>query len=248
MRNLDEGVLALGIMLGVTGALVTGLFFSADFDAIAGRESMSALLGAIVGGGIAAVIQLYFSFRQKIQTERAVSQAVIIKLLQITTNLYHMRNHLRDRIAAADAAGESYKFNYVQPYSSDIEGVSLTPEEKSILIEWNDAALFTEILHIDWMYNSDCEAMNQYRRMHNDVRSIPRVVSMDGLLARTEMTPDEYLRFAPKAAELDDLLIQLNESCKNSYLDSKRALIDFVRKFEIRFRIRFELKVPDEQE
>lgn len=200
---------------------LVSLFLKADLEGLIGSDVIGALLGAIVGGGITILIQLYANHRQEYLQHKSESHTIIVKLLEIATNLHHMRNHLVGRVQVAVAEGAPFKFLYVQPYANNVNTVELNEAEKSMLLDWKQAELFNEILHVDWIYNSDCDSMNEYKRMHYEVRSIPKTTGVQGLVASTEMTKEEYLEFAPRAAELDDLLDQLVQSCKRDYEEAK---------------------------
>ena len=70
-------------------------------DLLDSKEFWAAVIGAIVGGLIAALTQWFFSWSQRKQQERALATSLLLKLGKLTATLMATKQHVDDCFAEA---------------------------------------------------------------------------------------------------------------------------------------------------
>lgn len=251
MKRWTDGRLAIGIFLGISATLTLGSAFgiSVLFDS----TSVSTLIGGVIGGAMALSAQQLSIEHQKVErsnerknTDEVLARSALIKLIQIITNIHHIRNHFNQGIV------DGRKFGYINDYfrftrslSGNLNPISLSELEKSLPLQWKDVELFNSLLSVDWIYNSLAESVKSYNILREELFASLGADALDGILGQTTLNEEQYSRYAPRAAGLADLHTQIVESCKTDFVDAEAALRSFAGACRSHLEMQIDLNLPD---
>lgn len=250
MARLTDGIFALGLMVGTTGALVIVSAFGLPTWLDSGATST--LLGAIVGGLLAMSAQIYAIRQQRNERyaelsriNESTSRSIFIKLVQIATNIHHLKNHIDEGISVAKSEGYFRNhFLFIRPISGDITKVYITEQEKSLIIEWREIDLFNNIIHVDWIHNSLSDDIKEYKEMRHEALANLEANSTTGLLSLSEMSSEQYARFESRAAGVSDLISQIIFGLERDYSLCQETLLSMADAIERHTGKTFTVKTP----
>lgn len=110
LHRWSSGYLALGVFMGIAIALTAvSVFGMPDW---LNSTSVSTLIGAIIGGSAALAAQLVAIGEQKAdrimqraESDVAVANSIVIKLIRICTNIGNVRDHVLEGIGIGRGYG-----------------------------------------------------------------------------------------------------------------------------------------------
>lgn len=120
---------------------------------IFGSEFWAAIVGAIVGGGVSIAGQSWATSRQEKAKNAALGNAVLFKLVQMHSNVAHIKGHL-DESAAVAAERGMWLSQATTPLALEPSPIIITPDEKTLVMSLGDDDLFNVIITIDDIYNT----------------------------------------------------------------------------------------------
>jgi hypothetical protein len=195
--------------------VLTSLFESTEFWA--------AVIGAVIGGGITILSQfLFWRHAVRFQERRRLLTA-FFKLCDIHSHNANLLAHLLEGEADCKARGyDSIDYAFSRPLTFVPETPSFSDDEKAAL-STIPGPIVGEVLETEIRSRGLAEQYRSYAASHLELQwSTPAKVS--GTIGTTEMSKQEYLAFAPKAARLTDTLQGLLEIAKNIAQDSEQTV------------------------
>jgi hypothetical protein len=219
VQKYFDGVMAIGVFLGTAIALTSVTIFG--MPSWADSQLGSALVGALLGGLLAIVAQALTLAHQddvarlfRKEAEIALANSTMIKLIEMHSNLMHVKKHLDESLALAAKGPKGPPLcSFVRPLSSKIRHVFLSEPEKSLMIRWCEFDLFNNIISMDWLYSAMSDNLEAYRLDRDALFARFGAVNISGIVGTIEMDRGQHEWFAPRAAALDDSLRQLVGSC-----------------------------------
>jgi len=182
-----------------------------------GSEFWAAIAGAIVGGAIAAILQLMAARaaakeKSKEQRERQLSLArtLLFKVVKIQSDFVKLKEHVNECATEASDDGLQFGWASLLPLANLPRPVFFRPEEMGVLVSFRDDTLFNDLLSLDDVHAAALELMTLYRDKRASLSdSLP--AKMRGTIGTVELTEQEYRKVAPRIAELDQLARQIAE-------------------------------------
>ena len=176
-----------------------------------GSEFWAAVVGAIVGGAIAGLVQ-YLSLRtakrdrddELLRQRQTLARSLLLKVVKILSDFKNIHDHISECEENRIKNNLEKGWKSFLPLSATPRQVEFTSEELTTLTLCNDDDLFNEVLAIDEVHAGYMESLALYRSLRATISErFPAM--MLGTIGTIELTPDEYKWYAPRAAELDQL-------------------------------------------
>ncbi|MFK5998429.1 MAG: hypothetical protein QM492_10015 [Rhodobacterales bacterium] len=158
MRYLTNGILAIGVLLGIL--LVLLFEFITDFF---GQNITipSEFVAAVFGAAIALVGTLLTLLAAKEQNEDerkdkdiALALTTFVKMQKIVNNFYHFREHIEDEFNTCDPKSHNNPGLFVRPLAGHPDPVQFSPNEKAAFIRWKKVDAANIISEMDGVHNS----------------------------------------------------------------------------------------------
>lgn len=194
-------------------------------------EFWSVLGGAVLGGAIAAGIQLIplkESRRQRKEdreeTRKALGHSIFLKMIRIHGNIQELRKSVDNAFIAARAQGFDGKpWHVVRPFANLPDPVHFSTDEMTLISSMEDDELFELLMRMDGIHNGLIKILALYSTERQSLTDqLP--ARMEGDKGRIELSPEERKWFEPKMVALDLLVVDLRKRMEKDYEDSSRAL------------------------
>lgn len=224
-----------------------------DYGAIFSKGTVSAIVGAITGGGIAAFVQ-YMLLRESRRvrendrklTQQALARALLFKMIRVYSNSVLINRHIEECfLRAYERKLEGEPWTFVIPFGNLPERMHFTPDEMGMLLSLKDNDLFNLVINQDVCHNSlndVVEKYNECRRKLTDQLTHDAVEGdkMSGSAARGEM-----LRLRPRIIEVNQLVAGIRGMSKRSVEEGKQSLLGVQRLFKEKLDIALKLDLGD---
>lgn len=191
-------------------------------------EFVSAIVGAVVGGGIAYLVQLRAirearrqRAEERLEIQQAFGHSLLFKIIRIFSNICNIRGHIEDCFVRAERdglGGEPWQF--VLPLANLPDPISFSPEEMGLLLSMKNDQLFNDAIDLDVAHNSllaSFEAFNGLRQKLAE-RLPPDVV--EGRVVAGNLDREQAKRLRPKMIEVNDVIVAIRDNCA---ADSEKA-------------------------
>ena len=220
MKFFFNGLIAAGILFGIIIVIIFEFvtdFFGNSFQP--SGELMAALLGASIGWA-GTVLTIHASIEGKkeeqLSRDQAVSSEIFVKFQKIVNNLYTFRKYLRESYDAVAPESHENPGLFVMAFSGHPDPVSFTSEEKALYIRLKKLDCANDLAIWDERHNSLVRALQKYADLRQSfMDGMP--ARMRGNIGTSEFTEEEFMRFAPKLAQLNSLAMQIRENCEDYY-------------------------------
>ena len=146
-------------------------------------EFLSAVVGAVVGGLIAAAVT-YFSQNRIFKEEeerrnqsirehnKVLARSLFLKVSRIYSNIYQFHRSIEEHFERVDESRHNHPSMFVMPIGNMPDKVHISTEELSLLLEYADDDLFNSIVSIDSVHNSAIGGMNNFIEMRKETNSV----------------------------------------------------------------------------
>lgn len=170
---------------------------------------IGAIVGAIAGGGIAAILQHWQYSREKGARERALAQALFFKVLRIHSDLEGYRRHVADCAAFAHAKGLREGWQSLKPIGNGPPRIAFAPEEMALLLDLRRFDLLNTVLSLDAVHGSTVDIFELYASRRAAMGALIGADRMEGQIASVDLSEEMMRHAGPLAAELDDIVTQI---------------------------------------
>jgi hypothetical protein len=190
----------------------------------------SAIGGSIVGGTISAIVAFITQYRNlkeakkqrdedRFERRKALAFSLFIKMSKVTSNINTLRKYIAEPVAQAKIEGETGNFwRFVLPPANIFARINFTPDETAVVLSIN-SSLFNKLMRWDGIHNGMLDAFELYRTQRYKLTDTLSA-EMTGLLGTSTLTEAEMAQAAPRMAELDSLVSQLEEQTHSDTLAS----------------------------
>lgn len=197
-------------------------------------EFWSAIIGSIVGGLIAYLVQLKAlrEDRKKRREDYAriqsgLANALLFKTIRIHSNIHNIYRSLEDYFEKADKAGLPYEpWQIVLPFGNLPELIHFSPDEMGLALGLKNDEVFNMIVDIDVIHNGLIESVRTMNRERKDLGDRIRKIGTDGNIAHIGLSKEEYLAIRPKMIEVNDLIEQIRTFGKTNLDKTRKVLFD----------------------
>lgn len=179
------------------------------FDVGLSSEFWAAIVGALVGGGMSAALQV-FANRSATKVRLAEANAhltaqarsLVLKTVKIESDFLQFRKDLEESIALAKQNGIPFGWRAYRAAANLPREIIFTNDEIAALSACKNDDLFNDVLALDEVHSSVLQIMSLYRTKRFELSdSLP--AKMSGSLGTSALTQDEFNKLAPKMAQVD---------------------------------------------
>lgn len=192
---------------------------------VPGSEFWSAIIGAVVGGGIAFWIQskaLTEARKERqsarLQAEQALAYSLLFKVIKIYNNLEHIRRHVDMRKTLH--AGTTTPSGYLLALANLPSAIEFSADEMSMLLSLQIDDIFNRTITLDDIHNSIVPAWELYSVLRNKVQSLSEARQFDPNIGKSEIAVRKDSPLAIAVFEADQMAMELQ---RRAYLDAKEA-------------------------
>lgn len=208
----------------------------------------SVIGGSIVGAAASTIVAFVIQKRnlraakeqrdeERFEKRKAFAFSLFVKMGEIASNFNTMRKYISEPIAQAKEEGETeYFWRFVLPGANHFAPVTFSPDEMAVVLSL-DGDLFNKLMRWDGIHNGMLGAFETYcARRNKFTDALP--ATMTGAEGQTAFDEEQFAHAAPRMAELDSLLAQLEEQ---AHADTLASWPLFERLFKL-FKKEFGLK------
>lgn len=195
-------------------------------------EFWSAIAGAVVGGGIAYVIQLTALREGRRQREQdhkqrqqALGNSLLFKVIRIHSNFHGIHRHIEDCLEQAARRGDTGEpWQFVLPLANPPAPVHFSADEMGMLMSLKSDDVFNEVVAMDDTHNSLIDAikvLNTERRALTERLKADQAEdqALSGTLDR-----NQWLAIRPRMIEVNSLIDSIRDSAKEDFERSDETL------------------------
>jgi hypothetical protein len=185
-----------------------------------GNEFWAVILGAVVAGMIAFVLQrinLNDAKRQRDEErdERryAVALSLLFKMVKIHSNMVNLHQHVQEKLTEAEGGNKKRELwqDYL-PVANLPRAIHFSIDEMALLLSLKDDDLFNDLASIDEIHNSAVELFKKINsRRELLLAELP--AKMEGNRGTMLLTPEQMPYFRPKMVEINLLIQSAAEWC-----------------------------------
>jgi hypothetical protein len=193
-------------------------------------EFWSAIIGAVVGGFIALLIQIValrsskkYRDQDRLDVKRGLANSLLLKLVRVHSNFYGIHHHIESCYQAGKERGdEKNPWRFFMPLANLPETVVFSPDEMGLLFSQRDDDVFNSVLDMDVAHNSLIEVMKIIAVTRKELTKQLKVSAVEGNRLSGDLNEQEYLSIQPQVIETDGLIEQARIQAADDY---KRSLI-----------------------
>lgn len=210
-----------------------------------GNEFWAAVVGALVGGLIALILQLVslrvarkYRIEDQTNARRALAYSLSFKMIKIATYLKEAWRHFES--TNKECAEENAEPWQVFLSAANLpERIRFTDNEMSLVLSLGDADVFNELFMVDALYVGTIDNIEVLSRLRDSLSSELKAVGMSGDKGVLGLSPEEHLAFKPKMIEVNKLFEGIHSTAQNDYEVAKRLTGQLLNLFEKEFGASF---------
>lgn len=193
---IETSDMASAIVGGLIGALAGGL----PAWALAKRQSNEVLLR---------------DREQRIENQKALAFAVVVKLLHIINSTVSLSNHVKSCLALRDDPPRTHMepWQVLVPMTghTDEGSIRFTADEMGVFAAAKDYDFMQEMMLLAVRHSSSLATFQEFCAMRNDFRAIgPKPTDFDGQIGGGWLTPEEVNKFKPYTIPMNNIVVGLN--------------------------------------
>lgn len=199
---------------------------------IESSELTAAIVGGLIGalaGGIPAWAlakrqsneTLRRDREQRVENQKALAFAVVVKLLHIINSTIHLSNHVKSHLALQNHPDHAH----MEPWQVLVPMIGHAEHEGSIQFAAEEMAVFAAMNEYDFMqdmmllavrHSSSLSAFKEYCIMRNEFRAIgPKPQDFDGQIGGGWSTPEEVNSYKPYTIPMNNIVLGLDSGLDN---------------------------------
>ena len=175
-------------------------------------EFWAAIVGAIVGGLMSLVLQLFALSAarndresERLESKRALARALLFKTIRIHSNFVGYSRHLVEADDRAKASNLPVGWQSLLPLANAPDRVTYSSDEMSMLLSLKSDNVFNDVLNLDVIHNSTIEIFQTYNQLRLELTSrLP--AQMDGQVGTTLLNSQQAMILGPRMASLSHLV------------------------------------------
>lgn len=221
-------------------------------------EFWSAILGAVVGGLIAYMIQVTALREGRKQRDddhkrlqQSLGNALLIKMIRIHSNLHGIHQHIEGCFAEAarkKIKGEPWQF--VLPLANPPDPVHFGSEEMGMLLGLKNDNVLNLILPMDVIHNSLIEVVKALNVKREALTERLKANEADGDLLSGNLDNDQIMALRPRMIVVNSLIKGIRDSAKKDLEESDKALNGLWKmlrdNLDITYKLEFKEKPKDQ--
>ena len=182
-----------------------------------------------VATAAATAAALFIPFWQRCQdrnrNREALAYSLFLKMAKINSDISKLWDHINEeRLLAKSNGSAPDTWFFFRPLASERSGIKFTADELAVLFSAKDNDAFNAVLSMDEVHRSSFALMRLYREKHDALKRLLPGAIMNGAVGHTDLTREQFHRFAPYSAELDMLVAHMASSAEAHALATKDAL------------------------
>ncbi len=241
-------------------------------DLFSSDEFWAAIVGALVGGLVAAITQWRFSKVQqeqqrldreqqkkereqeraqaKLERDQALATSLMFKLMKASANLIVTKHHVDQCFANAQAVGpDTQPWQLLTHIVNVSEPMHFSSEEMAVLLAQSDDKVFHLVLGLDGQHNSIMTVLRSFRTLREAVeerlephRIIERV---DGEQVDVRYPMEVILNLRPRTIELNSLVKILRGTLPQDVQTARDATEAAQALFRKNLGLKFKIQIND---
>lgn len=195
-------------------------------------EFWSAILGAVVGGSIAYMIQMKALREGRTQRDedhkrlqQALGNALLFKMVRIYSNFYGLHRHFEDCFAEAARRGSTDEpWRFVLPLANPPDPVHFSSEEMGMLLALKNNDMFNLVLPMDVIHNSLVAAVKVLNTERAALTERLKTDEAEGAVLSSNLDRDQTLALRPRMINVNSLIEAIRANAKRNFEESDEAL------------------------
>jgi len=197
------------------------------WSAIAG-----ALLGALVGGFIAYLVQvkaLREGRRRReedyTRSQKALGHALLFKMRRIHSNIHHIHEHILSCEKTANQSSDPIEpWQYYLPLGNPPEPIHFQSDEMAMILAFEDNDVFNAVVEMDGVHNSTLAALKVLNASRIALSERLPVHEAEGNILSGVCTEAEMLALRPRMIEVNSVFESIQASTGRDVNESALAL------------------------
>lgn len=218
-------------------------------------EFWSAIIGAVVGGGIALIGQLIaMRYERKkraedrLEVKRALAHSLLFKVLRIHTNFYGMYRHIEDHFERAERKGlQAQPWQIVAPLANPPKHLHFSSDEMGMLLSLKDDDVFNSLASLDVVHNSLVDLFNLMMQLRMALTDSLKASGVEGVTVSGVVSREDWQRLQPKMLEVNSLIDAMRNQAKRDFNESNRALPHLANLLMKKLDMKYRLELPTEE-
>lgn len=214
-----------------------------------GNEFWAAIVGAIVGGIVAALIQ-YMSLRhqtseeKKRQRERdqALGRGLIFKLMRLVSDLHNIDDHLSSSKSRAEPQMKAEPWLYVVPIANLPDRIKVSSEEASLVLGQNNDVL-NDLLDLEVIHGGALQAMKLYGDLRQALTEKLPHSTFQGSVETLELPVEQMAPLRPRMIELNSIIDALHLRSKADFDLAIKTLTGVSQILAERYDLKLKLEI-----
>lgn len=241
-------------------------------DVISSSEFWAAIVGAVVGGLIAALTQWRFMKVQqeqqrldrvqqkkereqeraqdKLERDQALATSLMFKLTELAASLVVTKDHVDRCIAqaGADRVGrDTQLWQVLRPVLNVSDPVHFTANEMSLLLAQANDKAFGQVLMLDSRHNSIMAALRTFNTMRTDLdeKVLPLAIldRIEGGRVDLRFREEDVRHLRPRMIELNSIVQHLRDELPKDVAEARQAIDDALNLFRKNLGLKFNVKI-----
>ncbi|WP_430419113.1 hypothetical protein [Phenylobacterium sp.] len=157
-------------------------------------EFWAAVAGAVLGGGIAAVVQLMSVRHTRRERNRSNAYALLIKVGQIYSHLRGVHGIIDSALKDATDNERADPWRVIDGLVNAPSHVTFSHEEVALVVELQAMKLFNDLIMLDEKHNATIDVMRFYTQKRTELVDALTPEGIDGHMATAELSPSLRMR------------------------------------------------------
>lgn len=187
-----------------------------------------AIVGAVIGGGIAYKIQLLVIKQateereaEALEQKRALGFSLLEKMRKLHTNFQLFHEHLEDSFKKVTRNLQPW--GAVKPLATSRASIHFSSEEMALVFSFSDSKLYNDMSGMDDAHN-DCVRLFQIYGEKRHLLENMRPAGVSEGVGHVNLSDEELPEFQPRMIEINFLLEDMRLMCAKSAPESRSAL------------------------
>lgn len=213
-----------------------------------GNEFWAAIVGSIVGGLIAAFVQLLSIRHQasetkqrKLENDQVTGRGLVIKLMRLVSDLHGLNQHLEQSISRIEPGMQLEPWSFVLPIANLPDRVQITHEELALILV-HDLHAFKDLLDLEPIHLSSLRIMQIYGDMRAKLLEGMQAAEFSGNVGAVDLDTAQLRIFRPKMIELNSLINALQARKKSDLELARKTILAVARILDEKYKLKMDLE------
>ena len=220
-----------------------------------GNEFLAAIFGAVVGGLIAALIQLITlhhtnskETKRDLEQKQALGRGLLFKLMRIEADLNQINQHLNycKNNATPDMLKEPW--SYMMPIANLPDPIKISPEEVSLVIGPKNNEILNNLLDLEHVHKSSLSVMRQVGKTKEKVSRKMGRTNYSGTIGIRNVPPKLLSKLRPDMISMSSLVKDAHSRSQRDYDLAQNTLQETNRILSEEICLKFKLRTKTQEE